>query len=49
MELSDLDWEAVGKAFDLVASGDANRIDGEGYKVYKVGTIVRIDIDNKDN
>jgi hypothetical protein len=46
--MAELDWDAVGKAYDLVADGVANRIDGEGYKVYRVGTVVRIDIDDKD-
>jgi hypothetical protein len=44
----DLDWDAVGKAYDLVAEGIANRIDGDGYKVYRVAQVVRIDIDDKD-
>lgn len=39
------EWRDLGLAFELVRSGKALRIDGEGWKVYKAGTIIRIDID----
>lgn len=40
----DMDWQAIAAAYDLVASGTASRIDGQGWKVYRAGTIVRIDV-----
>ena len=39
-----LDWAAIREAVTSVANGRAKRIDGEGWKVYVAGTIVRIDI-----
>jgi len=43
-QLEELDWEAIEDACDNVARGRAKRIDGEGWKVYAAGTIIRIDI-----
>jgi hypothetical protein len=40
----DLDWEAIEDAVETVATGRAKRIDGEGWKVYMVVAVVRIDI-----
>jgi hypothetical protein len=42
--LSALDWDAIEDAVNVVAAGKAKRIDGEGWKVYAAGTIVRIDL-----
>jgi hypothetical protein len=39
-----LDWNAIEDAVNIVTAGRAKRIDGEGWKVYQMGTIVRIDI-----
>jgi len=40
----DLDWDAISDACEMVATGVAKRIDGEGWKVYLAGTVIRIDI-----
>lgn len=40
----DLDWEAIEDATVNVANGRAKRIDGDGWKVYAAGTMIRIDI-----
>lgn len=37
-------WEKIHSAFVMVSTGVAKRIDGDGFIVYKVGNIVRIDI-----
>ncbi len=37
-------WESIKDAFALVAKGDAKRIDGAGWSVYAVGSIIRIDV-----
>lgn len=39
-----MDWAAIKAAYELVAGGAAGRIDGDGWKVYRVGTIIRLDI-----
>lgn len=38
-----MDWEKIIKAYNIVKSGDATRVDGEGFSVYQAGTIIRID------
>ena len=45
-----MDWEAIGKAFDMVHSGVVDRIDANdapSWKVYRVGNVIRIDIQPK--
>lgn len=42
--ISLLDWEAIEDAVNVVSTGRAKRIDGEGWKVYVIGTVIRIDI-----
>jgi hypothetical protein len=39
-----LNWDVVRDAYDMVDSGAAKRIDGDGFVAYKVGEIIRIDI-----
>lgn len=39
-----IDWEKLIAAVELVAGRAAARVDGEGWKVYRVGAIVRIDL-----
>lgn len=39
-----MDWKAVQAAYELVASGTVNRVDGSGWKIYRVGGLVRLDI-----
>jgi len=34
----------VGDAIESVACGNAKRVDGNGWKVYAAGTIIRVDI-----
>lgn len=41
-----INWEAVRGAVKTVASGDPKRVDGQGYKVYKVGEVIRVDLDS---
>jgi hypothetical protein len=40
----DIDWDAVEDACVTVACNKAKRIDGENWKVYSAGTVIRIDI-----
>lgn len=42
--MKNMDWNAIASAYELVAKGSATRIDGDGWKVYRAGTIVRIDL-----
>lgn len=43
--MGDNAWIAVNKAYDLIKSGGATRIEGEFWKVYLVpGQCIRIDI-----
>ena len=42
-----VDWDNVQKAVEAIIQGVATRIDGEGFKAYRAGTIIRIDIENK--
>jgi hypothetical protein len=37
-------WEAIADAYDYVRAGKAKRLDGAGWTVYAVGTIIRVDI-----
>lgn len=39
-----MDWSAIEKAVELVRSGGVKRVDGEGWSVYAVGAVVRIDL-----
>lgn len=39
-----MELKTIQEAYDMVASGKSKRVDGEGYIVYQVGTIIRIDI-----
>jgi hypothetical protein len=41
-----MDWDKLQKAYETIKDGIATRIDGEGWKVYKAGTIIRIDIED---
>ena len=41
-------WDAIKKAFEVIESGIAKRVDGNGFLVYRAGTIIRIDIKVKD-
>jgi hypothetical protein len=40
-------WEAIQNAYHLIVDGGAVRIDGDGWKVYRAGNIVRVDIEEK--
>jgi hypothetical protein len=40
-----IDWKEVDRAFEAVALGACRRIDGDGFKLYAVGSnLIRIDI-----
>lgn len=43
-----MDWDTIGKAFDMVSENLVARVDGPTWKVYRVGQIVRIDIEARD-
>jgi len=38
-------WDAIEKAYHFVLAGSAARVDGDGWKVYRAGTIIRIDLE----
>ena len=40
-----MDWDAISKAHELVAAGVVNRVDGNGWKLYRVGQVIRIDLE----
>ena len=42
-------WDAIQKAFELIESGAVKRIDGDGFMVYRAGTIIRIDIKSEED
>jgi hypothetical protein len=37
-------WRRIADAARLIATGTATRIDGKGWKVYRAGTIIRVDL-----
>ena len=37
-------WDAIKIGFDIVKSGVLKRTDGDGFILYRAGTIIRIDI-----
>lgn len=39
-----IDWEKLRAAVELVQAGVADRVDGDGWKVYRVVQIIRIDL-----
>lgn len=43
-----MDWEEIKTAASMIKSTSVNRIDGDGWKVYRVGKIVRIDIEEEE-
>ncbi len=43
-DLDDPEWDKILDAIHTVAHEGAKRVDGEGWKVYTVGTVIRIDI-----
>ena len=40
----EMNWKEIQEAYDAVAKGSFKRIDGEGFSVYRMGAIIRIDI-----
>ena len=40
-----INWNSIHTAVQTVRTGDPKRIDGDGYKVYRIDGIVRVDID----
>lgn len=43
------DWYTISDAFNMVREGTVNRIDGDSWKVYVAGSIIRIDITQGEN
>jgi hypothetical protein len=43
LSMDDL-WQKIARAVEIVSEGAAERLDGEGWKVYRVGTVIRIDL-----
>jgi hypothetical protein len=43
------DWVDIIEATERIADGHGKRIDGEGWKVYMVGSVVRIDVFTKES
>ena len=37
-------WDKIKDAVHAIATGAAKRVDGEGWSVYAVGNIIRVDI-----
>ena len=46
MKIDEINWGQIQIAVGFVAAGNANRLDGTNWIVYKVGNIIRIDIKN---
>lgn len=42
--MSDDLWESIQRAYDFIKSGASKRVDGEGWSVYRAGSIIRVDI-----
>lgn len=40
----DYDWNTIQTAVELVREGSVDRLDGQGWKVYRAGAIIRIDL-----
>lgn len=43
--MSEPEWPSIIEAYKIIEHKIANRVDGEGWKVYRAGSIIRIDID----
>ena len=43
-----MDWNAVAQAYDMVLQGLVSRVDGTGWKIYRVNNIVRMDVEDKE-
>lgn len=41
------DWDKIARAVEAIRGDLAERIDGERWKVYRVGAIIRIDLSEK--
>jgi hypothetical protein len=44
--VTDETMEAIREGICIVSKGPLKRVEGDGYKVYRVGNIVRVDIEN---
>jgi hypothetical protein len=40
-----MNWEKIKAAVDFILGGNGERVDGQGFKAYLVGDIVRVDIE----
>jgi|tagenome__1003787_1003787.scaffolds.fasta_scaffold20982363_10 hypothetical protein len=43
--VTDETMEAIREGICIVSKGPLKRVEGDGYKVYRVGNIVRVDIE----
>ena len=43
--MPDEEWDKIKAAHRIVLTRIANRVDGDGWKVYRAGSIIRVDID----
>lgn len=39
-----MNWQQLKSAIETVMAGNATKIEGEGWAVYRVGTVIRVDI-----
>lgn len=43
-----MNWDAIKSAVELVKNGTVQRADGDGWKVYAVGSnVIRVDLETK--
>ncbi len=45
--MSTYDWDKISRAVEAIREGLAERIDGDRWKVYRVGKIIRINLSEK--
>lgn len=39
-----MNWDKIITAYAIIKGGSANRVDGDGWSIYKVGNVIRLDI-----
>jgi hypothetical protein len=43
-----MDWKSVQEAYEVVEKGTLKRADGDGFSVYRAGSIICINIKQED-
>ncbi len=43
-----MDWKVIEEAYNMVKKGTVKRIDGEDFSLYKMGSIIRIDVKQEE-